>query len=224
MRPDRAACADCTGGRRFPEPGRGGRSRAGAFPVSSRVATEIRERCPMSARFSSFDRAVAALPEILEARSIGANANQISLWFHLPITVTVKLLRDVDSGRAPRPPQLPRKVPTPDRIEVVFGCSPFTPQSACCHGEIEVGSWAYCPICHRSGFDGHPALRLTAEQRAQLDRSRRLEAYLARRRVERGKGLAGGMGRSPRGWETRPAGPPRRRRPAGFSFRGARAG
>jgi hypothetical protein len=55
---------------------------------------------------------------------------------------------------APRQPAWVRNV------VVNFGCLPFTPDSPCAHdGPYEPGSDMYCPKCHISGHDAHPALR-----------------------------------------------------------------
>lgn len=45
-------------------------------------------------------------------------------------------------------------------IVPLFPIGPFTPESVCAHkGPIQPGSRFYCPVCHQSGFDGHPHLR-----------------------------------------------------------------
>jgi hypothetical protein len=46
------------------------------------------------------------------------------------------------------------------RLIPLFPIGPFTPRSACPHGEsIERGSRFCCMVCHASGMDEHPALR-----------------------------------------------------------------
>ncbi len=53
-------------------------------------------------------------------------------------------------GRKPRPP----------RLEPLFGCRPFTPQSDCPHrGPIRGGERVACMVCHKTGIEDHPALQ-----------------------------------------------------------------
>jgi hypothetical protein len=51
----------------------------------------------------------------------------------------------------------------PTGIAPIFGpqpgFSPLTPCSNIHHGRIPKGDKVYCPVCHKSGVDGHPALR-----------------------------------------------------------------
>jgi hypothetical protein len=46
------------------------------------------------------------------------------------------------------------------RLVPLFPIGPYTPESACPHrGPIRRGLVFCCMVCHRSGMDGHPALR-----------------------------------------------------------------
>ncbi len=68
----------------------------------------------------------------------------------------------------------------PREFVPLFGCLPFAPGSICAHkGLIRRGSRWYCPVCHASGFDGHPALT---------------PPRLTRRRMPKDDGLKGGVG------------------------------
>lgn len=45
-------------------------------------------------------------------------------------------------------------------VEPLFGCNPHTPLSPCAHPKpIPQGRREYCPQCHETGIEAHPALR-----------------------------------------------------------------
>jgi hypothetical protein len=55
-----------------------------------------------------------------------------------------------------------RTIPRPPKVEPIFGCKAWSPQTACDdihHGPIQHGSSCCCMVCSRSGMDHHPALR-----------------------------------------------------------------
>lgn len=66
--------------------------------------------------------------------------------------------RYIEAGRAAATRRLPRRLPT--AWSVLFPADSYTPASRCDHDAIPIprGLSRYCPICDRSGCDGHPDL------------------------------------------------------------------
>jgi hypothetical protein len=77
-----------------------------------------------------------------------------------------RVRRQLDSCVQNRP-----LVPDP-RLVPFFPCGPYTPTTRCRHDiePIRLGSCLCCLVCHRSGLDGHPALRRDPRSDPKPDR------------------------------------------------------
>jgi hypothetical protein len=75
-------------------------------------------------------------------------------------------------------------------VSILFGSNPHTPDSPCYHPDpILDGKREYCPSCHKTGIEGHPALRI---------RPGDMEPPYSRR-APKEDGLDGGKGRQASG-------------------------
>jgi hypothetical protein len=82
-------------------------------------------------------------------------------WIRGQIRTDLRLSRpwrtghDMTQVRDHRPPPVPG-------LEPLFPCTAFTPASVCPHHQpIANGSVFFCSVCHQSGYDWHPALKLS---------------------------------------------------------------
>lgn len=68
-------------------------------------------------------------------------------------------------------------------VEPIFGVNAFTPDSPCAHPQpFPAGAAEYCPGCHQTGVEGHPALR---RRQGEIDPIRTIQ-------YRPGDGLEGG--------------------------------
>jgi len=97
------------------------------------------------------------------ARATGLTAAAVSIAVQADLAARVAANR---ARRAPQPhpvnPRGPSARTRAPRVTPVFPTGPFTPTSVCrCSiRPIRPGERLYCAVCHKSGYDGRPWLRI----------------------------------------------------------------
>jgi hypothetical protein len=138
--------------------------------------------------------------------------------------VSVEFVRLVARELQPeRRSKLPAYLPEHGHWTVLPLHGPLVPGVWCDHDvrPIPPGMNIYCCQCHRSGWDGHPRLHVSDDDRKRVVLAQTIEAWQAKREVggKPVRPLAGGKGAEPKRWRLNTIiGRVPRKGPAGFSF------